>query len=305
MADADQRRDGGGGLTAALRFGPAGWDYPDWAGKVYPSPKPRGFDPLRFLARYFATVEINSTFYRPPSAKAAKSWAERVAERRDFRFTAKLYRRFTHERASAWTAEEVDAVRDGLDPLAQADRLGALLLQFPWSFRNDEKNREWLRDLARAFRQYPLVVEVRHISWNEPDFYRELSESGIGIVNLDQPMFHDSLPPAARATSPVGYVRVHGRNYKDWFRKTAGRDERYDYLYSAKELRPWADRTRSLSQEPGVTDVYVVNNNHFAGQAVVNALMLQAEVSGQPVPVPPTLLQAYPKELAPIAAAPP
>jgi uncharacterized protein YecE (DUF72 family) len=285
-----------------IRFGPAGWDYPDWAGKVYPSPKPKGFDPLRFLAGYFGTIEINSTFYRPASAKVARSWVERVADHPEFRFTAKLYRRFTHERTSAWSREEVDEVRSGLDPMAEAGKLGALLLQFPWSFRNTEENREWLRDLAKAFSDYPRVVEVRHISWNEPDFHAELVASRMGIVNLDQPMFRNSLPPSARATSAVGYVRVHGRNYKDWFRKTAGRDERYDYLYSSSELKPWAERTKALAQEPSVTDVYVVNNNHFAGQAVTNALMLEAQVTGERVKVPPALLESYPKELAPIAA---
>ena len=284
-----------------IRFGPAGWDYPDWAGKVYPKPKPKGFDPLRYLAGYFQTVEINSTFYRPPSSATALAWAKRVEEQKDFRFTAKLFRRFTHERAEAFTREEVDAVRAGLDPLAEAGRLGALLLQFPWSFRNQEENREWLRDLVRAFGAYPLVVEVRHISWNEPEFYAELAKERVGIVNLDQPMFKNSLPPAARATSQLGYIRVHGRNYKDWFRKTAGRDERYDYLYSAAELAPWAERTAALAQEPSVTDVYVVNNNHFAGQAVANALMLEAQVTGEKVKVPETLLEAYPKELARLA----
>jgi uncharacterized protein YecE (DUF72 family) len=285
-----------------IRFGPAGWDYPDWAGKVYPKPKPKGFDPLRYIADYFQTIEINSTFYRPPSTAAATAWARRVEDHRDFRFTAKLWRRFTHERAEAWTAEEVDAVRSGLDPLAEAGRLGALLLQFPWSFRNQEQNREWLRDLIRAFRAYPLVVEVRHISWNEPDFYAELASGRIGIVNLDQPMFRNSLPPSARATSSLGYIRVHGRNYKDWFRKAAGRDERYDYLYSAAELKPWAERTVALAGEPNVTDVYVVNNNHFAGQAVTNALMLEAQVTGGKVKVPETLLQSYAKELGPLRA---
>jgi uncharacterized protein YecE (DUF72 family) len=287
-----------------IRFGPAGWDYPDWAGKVYPKPKPKGFDPLRYIADYFQTVEINSTFYRPPSNAAARAWVKRVEDHRDFRFTAKLWRRFTHERAQAWTREEVDAVRAGLDPLAEAGRLGALLLQFPWSFRNQEQNREWLRDLLRAFEAYTLVVEVRHISWNEPDFYAELASRRTGIVNLDQPMFRNSLPPSARATSSVGYIRVHGRNYKDWFRKAAGRDERYDYLYSAAELEPWAQRTAALAQEPNVTDVYAVNNNHFAGQAVANALMLEAQVTGKKVKAPETLLESYPKELRAITSPP-
>jgi uncharacterized protein YecE (DUF72 family) len=268
---------------------------------VYPKPKPKRFDPLRYLAGFFDTVEINSTFYRPAAEKAARGWAERVKDNARFRFTVKLWKRFTHEREEAFSREEIDAVRAGFDPIAEAGRLGAVLLQFPWSFRNEEANREWLRDVANAFRAYPLVVEVRHVSWNEPGFYAELVERGMGFVNVDQPLFRNSIKPSARATSAVGYVRVHGRNYRDWFRKTAGRDERYDYLYSAKELEPWAERTRDLANEPGVTDVYVVNNNHFRGQAVANAAMLQAQVTGEKAKVPPTLFEKYRDALAPLA----
>jgi len=288
--------------SARVRFGTAGWDYPDWYGKVYPKPKPRKFDPLRYLAEYFQTVEINSTFYRPATAQVARSWARRVEDRPDFRFTAKLYKRFTHERSQIWTKDEVAEVRDGFDVLLESGKLGAVLLQFPWSFRNDEANREWLRDLTAAFAAYPLAVEVRHESWNVPDFYAELRERGLGFVNLDQPLFHDSIKPSSRATSSIGYVRVHGRNYKDWFRKDAGRDARYDYLYSAKELAPWAERTRELSKERGVSEVYVVNNNHFEGKAAANVAMLEAQVTGQRVRLPEPLVEAYSKELAPIAA---
>jgi uncharacterized protein YecE (DUF72 family) len=288
-------------MAARLRFGPAGWDYPDWSGKVYPKPKPKGFDPLRYLAAYFQTVEINSTFYRPPTAQVARSWAKRVEEHADFRFTAKLWKRFTHERTETWTKDEVAQAREGLDVLHDSGRLGAVLLQFPWSFRNDEANREWLRDLTTTFAAYPLVVEVRHESWNEPGFYAELRERDLGFVNVDQPLFHDSIKPSARATSTIGYVRVHGRNYKDWFRKDAGRDARYDYFYSAKELEPWADRTRDLAGEPGVSEVYVVNNNHFEGKAAANAAMLEAQVTGKRVRVPETLLETYRKELSPVA----
>jgi uncharacterized protein YecE (DUF72 family) len=268
---------------------------------VYPKPKPKKFDPLRYLAGYFDTVEINSTFYRPAAPAAAKSWAERVKENDRFRFTLKLWKRFTHERAEAFTREEIDAVRAGFDLIAEAGRLGAVLLQFPWSFRNEDPNREWLRDVANAFRAYPLVVEVRHVSWNDPAFYAELAERGMGFVNVDQPLFRNSIKPSARATSSIGYVRVHGRNYRDWFRKTAGRDERYDYLYTAKELEPWADRTRELAEEPGVTDVYVVNNNHFRGQAVANAAMLESQVTGSKAKVPPTLYESYRDVLKPFA----
>src|SRR5919206_2924692 len=287
-----------------MRFGPAGWDYPDWRGKVYPRPAPRGFDPLEYLSRYFDTVEVNSTFYRPQPAKVARAWCERVRARRDFRFTAKLWKRLTHER-EAYGAEEVAAAREVLDALAGEGRLGAVLVQFPWSFRREPASLEWLRDLVPVLAGLPLVVEVRHLSWNVRETYEELAERGVGFVNVDRPLFHDSIRPSAVATSRVGYVRVHGRNYRDWFREKAGRDARYDYLYRPDELEPWAERTRALADEPGVDDVYVVTNNHFEGKAVANAAMLESMVEGRRVVAPPEVVAAYPAALAPYVAAPP
>ena len=278
-------------------MGVAGWDYDDWRGPVYPVPAERGFDPLAFLAGYFDVVEVNSTFYRPQAAKVARSWARRVAHRPDFRFTAKLWRRFTHERR-AFTADDVKAAREPLEALAEEGRLGAVLLQFPWSFKRDEGSREWLRDVAAAFRGLPLVLEVRHASWNVPELYQSLAEQGIGFVNVDQPVFRNSLGPSARATAAVGYVRIHGRNYRDWFRAEAGRDERYDYLYSADELRPWAERAGALARLPGVRDVYVVTNNHFGGQEVANAAMLRSMVDGRKARVPPELFRRFESALS-------
>ena len=275
-----------------IRFGPAGWSYKDWAGIVYPAPKPAGFDPLGFLAGFFDTIEINSTFYGPATPESARRWIDRVAPNPDFRFTAKLWRRFTHQRAEAWTRSDVDQAKASLLPLHAADRLGAVLLQFPWSFRNDEENRAWLEDVTHAFEEFPLVVEVRHLSWNEPDFFAELRERGIGFANIDQPQFHDSIAPSATRTSPVGYIRVHGRNYRDWWRDSAAPHERYDYLYSAEELRPWARRVKEIEAE-GAEEVYVVTNNHYKGKAPANALMLQAMVIGRKVESPAPLIEAY------------
>ena len=182
-----------------IRVGVAGWVYDDWKGPVYPAPAPKGFDPLAWLSGWFDLVEINSTFYRPASARVARSWLSRVEARPDFRFTAKVWRRFTHER-TPFGAAEVAAAREGLDLLAGAGRLGAALLQFPWSFKRDEASREWLRVVAGALRGLPLVIEVRHASWNVPELYASLAAQGIGFVNLDQPIFRNSLAPSALAT---------------------------------------------------------------------------------------------------------
>jgi uncharacterized protein YecE (DUF72 family) len=220
---------------------------------------------------------------------------------RDFRFTAKLWRRFTHERATAWTAAEVTEARAGLDVLAEQQRLGAVLLQFPWSFRKLPENEEWLRNLFAAFGHLPLVLEVRHDSWAGQEVTEWLSERGVGLVNVDQPLFGRSIKPAALATSPIGYVRLHGRNYREWFRKNAGRDERYDYLYTADELRPWVQRIRQLASE--TDEVYAVTNNHRFGKAPANAEMIESLLTGEKIAAPPGLVEKYARELAPYATA--
>ncbi|WP_052518568.1 DUF72 domain-containing protein [Archangium violaceum] len=287
-----------------IRIGPAGWSYDDWAGVVYPKPKPRGFDPLAFLAGYFDALELNTSFYGPISRRNAELWVKRTELNRDFRFTAKLWKRFTHERDAVWTADDVRQTREGLDALHEAGKLGAVLMQFPWSFRNTEESRDWLDELVTTFSGWPLVLEVRHESWNVPDVFAELAERGVGFVNIDQPLFQDSLGPSARVTSSVGYVRVHGRNYRNWFRKTANARERYDYLYPAKELKPWAERTKEIAEHPRVGDVYVVTNNHVRGKGVANAMMLQTMLTGRKVHAPEALVREYRDTLGPYVLPP-
>ena len=290
------QRSGGkrsAGTKAKLRFGPAGWMYKDWEGIVYPDPKPSRFDPLQYMAEFFETVEVNSSYYGPPSPKTTTSWVRRVKDFDDFRFTAKLWKRFTHERTKAWTRGEVDQVRAGFDVMMDAGKLGAVLMQFPWSFKRTEENREWLGDVVRTFSHYPLVVEVRHKSWLAPEFLSTLQEEGVGFVNIDQPLYHNSIGPSAHVTSRVGYVRVHGRNYKDWFREKAGVEERYNYLYRADELEPWVERAKEIAADPATNEVYVVTNNHYKGKAVANALMMKSMVIGAKVPAPAPVVEAY------------
>jgi len=154
------------------------------------------------------------------------------------------------------SAADVDRVRAAFDPRAESGRVGAVLLQFPWSFRRNEESREWLDDLATTFLDYALVLQVGHSTWNEPAFFRALGEQGIGFVNVDQPVFNKSIAPSAHATSPVGYVLVHGRNCRNWWREKAEPHERYDYLYSAEELQPWAEGTKEIAAAAATADVY-------------------------------------------------
>ena len=275
----------------SIKVGPAGWSYKDWEGIVYPAHGAK-FDPLRFLSQFFDTIEINSSFYRPPTPSTTRSWALRVRDNPEFRFTAKLHRVFTHERGKG-TQQDEQLFCEGMDELAKADKLGAVLLQFPWSFKNEPAERIYLGKLIERFRNYPLVLEVRHSSWNNPSIYEWLGERGVGICNIDQPLFSRSIKPAALTTSRIGYVRLHGRNYQNWFRENAPRDERYNYLYTLDELEPWIARIKDVAAE--TAESYVITNNHFRGQAVVNALEIKAILEEKAVLAPTTLVEKYPQ----------
>lgn len=268
---------------------------------MYPKPAGRDFDPLAYLAEYFDVVEVNTSFYRPFPPTWAKAWIRRVEDNPRFRFTAKLWRRFTHERGEPPASEEVAAVREGYDALAEEEKLLAVLAQFPWSFKNEPDERRWLEAVVDAFGDYPLVLEVRHASWDDPDALAWLEERGVALAAIDQPLHDDSLEPVVRRTAPLAYFRFHGRKYETWFAENRPSHERYDYLYDAGELAPWADRIREAATEDAATAVIAITNNHYRGQAAVNALQLKAWSNGGRVKVPPPLLAAYPDELVEVA----
>src|SRR5712691_5270187 len=269
-----------------IRIGPAGWSYTDWEGTVYPKHGSK-FDHLAYLADFFDTIEINSPFYRIPPPTHAQSWVRRVGSNPDFRFTTKVFRGFTHEKAEIG-AGDVKAFRQYLDPLVEADRLGALLLQFPWSFKSSPESLEKLEALFRAFGDYPKALEVRHSTFQNDEFFRFLDEHNVAFVNVDQPLFNDSVKPSDVVIGPLGYVRFHGRNYEKWFAHDESW-ERYNYLYSKDELEPWVERIKTMAREK---DTYVITNNHFRGQAVVNAADLK-EALGQGRRFPPQLKEVY------------
>ena len=285
-----------------IRVGPAGWSYPDWAGYVYPIRRPKGFHEASYLAEFFDTIEINTSFYQPLRPDHATQWLGRVAANPRFIFTAKLWQGFTHETTATSSDERI--VRAGFEPLQKAGKLGAILLQFPFSFHRTPETVAYLSALLKRFADYPLVVEVRHSSWNTPDTFALLREHRAGFCNIDQPIIGRSLEPSESATSPVGYVRLHGRRYDTWFTDdaTIPAHERYNYLYSPEELAPWAGRIRKVAEN--ARDTFVVTNNHYQGKAVVNALQLISILKRSKVKVPEPLRVHYP-ELDAIADQPP
>jgi uncharacterized protein YecE (DUF72 family) len=291
-------------LSPQVRIGTAGWSYKDWDGIFYPSGMQRSRQhPLEYLARFFDTTEINTSFYGPLKPELAKLWCRRVgAVNKNFVFTAKLYRAFTHspiavmEPTSAATIRPTDddesRTREGLDAIAAEARLGALLIQFPVSFKNTSLNREYLDRLLRQFIEYPRVVEVRHSSWNDAETLAAFAQQNVGFCNIDQPVLGRSLVPTEHVTGAIGYVRLHGRNYAQWF-DSDNRNDRYNYLYNEGELTAWKERVESVSERAQTT--YVITNNHFESKAGVNALELKAMISGKRVLAPPTLIQKYPE----------
>lgn len=276
-----------------ILVGPAGWSYADWSGIVYPPRRPRGFHEATYLAQFFDTIEINTSFYQPLRPDFDTQWLRRVDANPRFTFTAKLWQKFTHEGGT--TKADEKAVRAGFDVLHQAGKLGTVLLQFPFSFHNTPKNLARLQNIMNAFRDYPLAVEIRHSSWSQKDFYDFLREKSAAFCNIDQPIIGRSVEPSGIVTSPVGYVRFHGRRHDTWFSDDPATPawERYNYLYTAAELGPWTKRIRDIAERARTT--FVVTNNHYLGKGVVNALELIHLLSGAKVNVPEPLRHHYPQ----------
>jgi uncharacterized protein YecE (DUF72 family) len=306
-----------------LRVGTSGWSYPSgpgkWNGIFYPATRSvragtKDFDELRFYAEHFNTVEVNSTFYGQPRAEVTRAWVGRTPP--DFEFSLKLYQKFTHPRMfkesalkkapgaegalldllAHVTQSDIDDYRSGIEPLASAGRIGALLAQFPASFKDTPASREYLAQLLRAFSDYRVAVELRHKSWSDAfgDTIALLNGFGAALVQIDEPKFKVSIRQNwLPNVTGFYYVRLHGRNAKQWWHHEH-RDDRYNYLYSADELKEFSE-TASAAKEL-VKKSYLYTNNHFAAKSVVNAVMLKAQL-GEPIEgeYPPELVDEYPE----------
>lgn len=302
----------------SIRVGTSGWSYPSgrgaWNGVFYPPRGTRGFratDELSYYADHFDTVEVNVTFYRPPAAATSARWVKQTP--RGFEFSVKLHQKFTHPmpvgreadaagRTSAArglpqpSQEDVDEFRAGLEPLASSGKLGALLVQFPAGFHADPGATAYLARVLGSFRDYPLAVELRHRSWSDrpADTTQVLDDFQAAWVQIDEPKFHTSIrQDLVPNTDRFYYLRLHGRNAAQWWSPDSP-EERYNYLYSPEELRPFAAVVRTVG--PEVRKAYLYLNNHFAAKSVVNATVLKHQL-GQPLSgeYRTTMLDAYPE----------
>lgn len=256
-------------------IGTCGYSYKDWIGPVYP-PGTKSIQMLPLYARRFPIVEIDSTYYRVPSASTFESMMRRSPE--GFRFTAKLPSAGTHlpELGSHRVHDDVRLFRHNLAPLLKAGRLAAVLAQFPNAFRPNDATRSYLGMLREALPDVPLAAEFRHREWQTNATLELLADLGIAIVLVDEPHFKGLVRESSDVTANFAYIRLHGRNAKNWWRGT--NETRYDYLYTAGELEPWVKRIVDVAANPNVKEVLAFLNNHPRGQAVKNAEMLTAMV---------------------------
>lgn len=276
-----------------VHIGVAGWDYPDWNGTVYPAAGGRSLDRLAYISRFVDVIEINTTFYNPVSPSISMSWVRRTSHIPGIRFTAKAHRSCTHE-IGADLDTAVTATLTGLEPLRNAGLLAAVLVQFPQSFRPGPEAEARLEGIASRTSGWPVVVEVRNRLWDDERCFTLLNRLGLGWCVVDQPQVGGSTIPAReRVTSPVAYLRLHGRNTSQWFNAAAGRDERYDYLYDDDELKPLAYMATRMAEE--AEEVVVIHNNHRRGQALANTLQLARLIGREEIPAPEALTETYPE----------
>lgn len=279
-------------VNQPLLIGTSGYSYPGqppkgWAGAFYPEPKRKGFDELAYYSQIFSTVEINSTFYRPPSANSTAAWTKKTPS--DFSFALKLWQKFTHpvkigrkkseERWEAPTQDDVDQFRAGLEPIVEAGKLGALLLQYPTGFHCTPENIERVERTLQVFYDYPKVVELRHHTWSERDSEIKglLEANRASSVLIDEPKFSSSIRQTVETIGDIFYFRAHGRNAKAWWRPKESW-ERYDYLYTRDEVKKLADRIKNATSAPGIKKGFAFFNNHARANAPANAIMLSQEL---------------------------
>lgn len=272
---------------AEIYIGTSGYSYPDWRGVFYPG-ELKSEDFLSFYSRQFGFTELNFSYYRQPGPEQCRSFLERTPS--SFLFTLKAHQSLTHQRGPEW--EESSAIfREGIEPLIEARRLGAVILQFPYSFGYTRENRLYLARLLERLEGLPLAVEFRKKEWQNPAVREGLRERQAAEVITDLPRLPGLPETQMYLTSHWGYIRFHGRNADNWW--VGDNVTRYDYRYSETELEAWAGPVEEMARK--TRRLFIAFNNHRKGQAVDNALTLKGlleernlKVMGPSAPCPET-----------------
>lgn len=279
--------------------GIGGWEHECLNGSLYGADTEYSLMKLRYYSRFFDVVEVRPTFWDGDvSPGDARQWMEAVEGNRRFKFIVKLHKSFARSIESS--PELATRVRGVLQELQKNDRLGAALLQLPYSFTNTAANRFHLEKIGEQFRGFPLHVEFRNGSWDSPGLITFLKESGLQSVNADLPRIKQYMPFVTGVSGDTGYFRFHGRNEKGWLHNEL--DVRYDYLYNKKEMRELARRVEIMAEK--VNRIMIIFNNTTNGKAVANALqMLSQLVDGKEITIPGAAAQAFPALLTDMKAA--
>jgi uncharacterized protein YecE (DUF72 family) len=280
-------------------IGTAGWSYKDWVPSFYPKQQSGKFDWLQFYSHYFNCVEVNSTYYAYLSPRIVEGWIKKVADKDEFIFHVKLHQDFTHKRK--YDEQNIKAVRYNLDILTKAERLGGLLIQFPYSFPYNNSATQYIQELKDIFPNYKCFVEVRHSSWQNKNAFEFFKQADITFCTIDQPQIGQAIPFEPIITNDRAYIRFHGRNVDAWkksinnFGKEQSyeeRSERYKYLYSPGELIEIEQKIKSIQSK--VKEVNIIMNNHPQGDAVANAFeLIHLLEEKDKVEMPETILKAY------------
>lgn len=250
-----------------IYIGTSGYSYSDWKGIFYP--EKMGKDEfLEYYAGYFNFVELNFSYYQKVKRKTLIDMSSKVPG--DFIFTIKGHQNLTHLRDNGWERDAVEFAGN-LSVLNEKGQLGGVLLQFPFSFHYNPDNRIYLSRLCDSMRSLPLFTEFRNSGWQNTRVKDELDRRNIGIVSTDMPII-DKLPDnAVYKTGDDLYIRLHGRNNKNWW--SGDNVSRYDYLYSEKELY---EKYKDICNFPYKSKrIFIAFNNHYKGQAIRNAKTME------------------------------
>lgn len=284
-----------------FNIGTAGWSYKDWVPNFYPKNQSGGFDWLQFYSHYFNCVEVNSTYYTYISPKVVDGWIKKVEGTKDFIFHIKLHQDFTHKRK--YDEQNIKAVRYNLEQLKKSERLGGLLIQFPYSYSFDGNSVQHIQKLRDIFSDIDCFVEVRHSSWNNNRALEFFKQNDLTFCTIDQPQIGQAIEFDPIITNDKAYIRFHGRNVEAWKKSLANfgkpqtyeeQSSRYNYLYSPGELVEIEQKIKSI--QPKVKEVNVIMNNHPQGDAVANAFeLIHLLETKTKVEMPSHILKAYPR----------
>lgn len=288
-------------MKPKFNIGTAGWSYKDWVPNFYPKNQTGGFDWLQFYSHYFNCVEVNSTYYTYISPKVVEGWIKKVEDSNDFIFHIKLHQDFTHKRK--FDEQNTKAVRYNLEQLRKSERLGGLLIQFPYSYSFDGNSVQHIQKLRDIFSDISCFIEVRHSSWNNNRALEFFKENDLTFCTIDQPQVGQAIEFEPIITTDKAYIRFHGRNAEAWKKSLSNfgkpqtyeeQSSRYSYLYSPGELIEIEQKIKSIQHK--VKEINVIMNNHPQGDAVANAFELIHLLDEKTkVEMPNSIVKVYPR----------